>query len=101
MTRRAVIPQHPAADLIGRVPDGLLACLIGVTRPAIGHHRTARSIPPVDPRAFVDDTGVQAVFRAEAIAEVTARPGRSDALNAAAAAWIPGWVSVAPGEGQP
>jgi hypothetical protein len=98
MTRRAVIPQHPAADLIGRVPDGLLACLVGVTRPAIGHHRTARGIPAVDPRAFVDDVGVQAVFRAEAIAEVAARPGRADALNAAAAAWIPGWVPVAPVE---
>jgi hypothetical protein len=100
MTRRAVIPQHPAADLIGRAPDGLLACLIGVTRPAIGHHRTARGIPAVDPRAFVDDVGVQATFRAEAIAEVTARPDRADALNAAAAAWIPGWVPVAP-EDQP
>jgi len=98
MTRRALIPQHPGADLIGRVPDGLLACLIGVTRPAIGHHRTARGIPAVDPRAFVDDIGVQATFRAEAIAEVTARPGRSDALNAAAAAWIPGWVPVVPVE---
>ena len=98
MTRRAVIPQHPGADLIGRVPDGLLACLIGVTRPAIGHHRTARGIPAVDPRAFVDDVGVQAVFRAEAIAEVAARPERANALNAAAAAWIPGWVPVAPVE---
>jgi hypothetical protein len=98
VTRRAVIPQHPGADLIGRVPDGLLACLIGVTRPAIGHHRTARGIPAVDPRAFVDDVGVQAVFRAEAIAEVAARPERANALNAAAAAWIPGWVPVAPVE---
>lgn len=98
MTRRAVIPTHPAADLIGRVPDGLLACLIGVTRPAIGHHRTARAIPPVDPQAFVDDTGVQATFRTEAIAEAAARPERADALNAAAAAWIPGWVPVAPVE---
>ncbi len=98
MTRRAVIPQHPGADLIGRVPDGLLACLIGVTRPAIGHHRTARGIPAVNPRAFVDDTGVQAVFRAEAIAEVTARPERVHDINAAAAAWIPGWAPVAPAE---
>jgi hypothetical protein len=35
---------------------------------------------------------------AEAIAEVTARPDRADALNAAAAAWIPGWAPVAPVE---
>lgn len=97
MARPAVIPTHPAAGLIGRVPDGLLACLIGVTRPAIGHHRKAQGIPAVDLRAFVDDTGVQAAFRAEAVAEVTARPERAHAVNAAAAAWIPDWVPVAPG----
>jgi hypothetical protein len=94
VTRRAVIPTHPGAELIGRVPDALLACLIGVTRPAIGHHRTARGVPAVDPRAFVDDVAAQAAFRAEAIAEVTVRPDRAHAVNAAAAAWIPDWVPV-------
>lgn len=101
MSRPSIIAAHPAAVLIGHVPDSLVASIIGVTRAAVYNHRTARGIPAVDPRAFVDDTGVQAVFRAEAIAELAARPERADALNAAAAAWIPGWVPVAPGGGQP
>lgn len=101
MSRPAVISQHPAAVLIGQVPDSLVAALIGVTRAAVGNHRTARGIRAVDPRAFVEDEAAQAALRTEALGEVNARPDRAHKVNAACAAWVPGWVPMWPEGVQP
>ena len=93
---RPIVSAHPAACLIGQTPDTPLACVIGVTRGAVGAIRTARGLPAPTWRGWIDDAAAQAAFREAVAAEVAARPDRTDALNAACAAWVPDWAPVAP-----
>lgn len=101
MSRPSIIAAHPAAVLIGHVPDSLVASIIGVTRAAVYNHRTARGIRAVDPRVFVEDEAAQAALRTEAAGEVADRPDRAHKVNAACAAWVPGWVPMWPEGVQP
>lgn len=73
------IKGHPAAALIGRVPDGVVAAIVGCSPEGVGYHRRRLSAPVVGPE-WVDDWQLCRDVLAVASAEAAAVPMRAERI---------------------
>jgi len=71
------IKGHPATSLSGRVPDAVIAAVIGCTPEGVAYHRRALGLPAVGDD-WLDDWQLRQDVLAAASAEAAAEPERAD-----------------------
>ena len=79
MSNHHRIKGHPAAALIGLVPDGVVAAIVGCSPEGVGYHRRRLASPVVGPE-WVDDWALCQDVLAVASAEAAAEPERADRI---------------------